>query len=312
MVIWYIITILMGLIFAGSLGYMIKVGMNIDKEVKTSGHDRAYVYAQYEKNIKILVPVVVISFALLIGGIIGTNNVVSEAKTIDNTQATEQVEETEATEATVEETEPTLVDILPVTSEPVEVEDEPTVEMPSTNTPAVTVKPTEPSKPVPETPTEPEPETPEVPETPETPETPSETPSEPVEDETESSVDPDALEMLACVIYQEVGGDAYCDECRYRVADVVLNRVASPNFPDTIYGVLTQRAQYGRFHWTGIVWPARASWPGEKHAVERAYRIAEDILNGNHSELYGQGYVWQAEFVQGSDGFWHCGHFFGR
>ena len=119
-------------------------------------------------------------------------------------------------------------------------------------------------------------------------------------------------EMLAIVIYQEVGGDAHCDDCRYRVADIVLNRVNSEDFPNTIYEVLTQEGQYGRLHWTGIQWADRASNTYEAAAVERAWKTAEDVLNGNHSELYGNGYIWQAGFEQGSDGFWCCGHFFGR
>lgn len=119
-------------------------------------------------------------------------------------------------------------------------------------------------------------------------------------------------EMLALIIYQEAGGDACCDECRYRVADVVLNRVASDRFPNSIYEVLTQYGQYGRLSWTGLVWPTRASYECEAHAVERAYRVAEDVLNGNHSELYGEGYIWQAEFTQGRDNIYHCGHYFGR
>lgn len=36
------------------------------------------------------------------------------------------------------------------------------------------------------------------------------------------------------------------------------------------------------------------------------------FLNGQHSDVYGNGYIWQAGFVQGSNGFWHCGHFYGR
>lgn len=31
------------------------------------------------------------------------------------------------------------------------------------------------------------------------------------------------VEMLACAIYQEAGGDACCDLCRHRVGDVILN-----------------------------------------------------------------------------------------
>ena len=120
------------------------------------------------------------------------------------------------------------------------------------------------------------------------------------------------IELLACVIYQEAGGDDVCDDCRYRVADVVFNRVGSRHFPDTIYEVLTQEGQYGRLHWTGVVWPERAENPGEREAVERAYRVARDVLDGNHSELYGKGYIWQAGFVQGKDNIYCCGHYFGR
>lgn len=124
--------------------------------------------------------------------------------------------------------------------------------------------------------------------------------------------DPNDKELLARVIYQEAGGDACCDDCRRRVADVVLNRVESPYFPDTIKGVLTQKYQYGRYYWTGIVWPERAKSNAEKHAVERAYQIAEEVLTGNHSELYGKGYIWQAEFRQGKDNIKCCGIYFGR
>lgn len=135
----------------------------------------------------------------------------------------------------------------------------------------------------------------------------------PVEEtEPEPTIDPDTLEMLAIVIYQEAGGNRSCDLCRRRVADVVLNRVADPRFPDTIEEVLTQKKQYGRLHWTGIKWPERAKYDTEQEAVARAYRIAEEVLLGDHSDLYGEGYIWQAEFKQGRDKIYHCGHWFGR
>lgn len=121
---------------------------------------------------------------------------------------------------------------------------------------------------------------------------------EPVDEEIE--IDPEELELLACVIYQEAGADYCCDDCRRRVADVVLNRVEDDRFPDNIQDVLTQKRQYGRYYWTGVVWPERAKNDCEKHAVERAYRIAEEVLKGEHSELYGEGYIWQAEFKQGT------------
>lgn len=139
-----------------------------------------------------------------------------------------------------------------------------------------------------------------------------EAPKSSVTTETGPAVDPYDVELLALIIYQEAGGDAVCDDCRRRVADVVLNRVADWRFPDSIEGVITQRAQYGRLYWTGIVWPARASLREEQYAVERAYRIAEEVLSGQHSELYGEGWIYQAEFTQGETVVSCCGIYFGR
>lgn len=118
------------------------------------------------------------------------------------------------------------------------------------------------------------------------------------------------LEMLALVIYQEVGSDACSNESRLMVGTVVMNRVASGRYPNTLYEVLTQEAQYGRLHWTGLVWPERASNPGEAHAVARAYEIAERILLGER--VLPEDVIFQAEFPQGSevvayqDGMYFC------
>lgn len=141
---------------------------------------------------------------------------------------------------------------------------------------------------------------------------PTEEPTEQESTEPDTTIDPDELEMLACVIYQESGGNSSCDNCRRYVADIVLNRVNHPDFPNTIYEVLTQKGQYGELYWTGIKWPERAKYDVEKDAVARAYRIAEEVLSGQHSKLYGNGYIWQAGFVQGTDGFWCCDHWYGR
>lgn len=114
-------------------------------------------------------------------------------------------------------------------------------------------------------------------------------------------------ELLACAIYCEAGGDACTDETRRMVGEVILNRVADPRFPDTIAGVLTQKSQYGRFHWTGVVWPSRAAH--EPEAVERAYRCAEAVLT--EPRLLPEDVVFQAEFIQGeivasATGFYFC------
>ena len=124
--------------------------------------------------------------------------------------------------------------------------------------------------------------------------------------------DPQDVEYLAIAIYCEAGADSISDETRYMVGDVILNRVADERFPDTIYDVLTQKAQYGRFYLTGIVWPDRAENACEAHAVARAREIAYNLLTGTHSELFGEGYIWQAEFKQGKGGVVRDGIFFGR
>ena len=93
-------------------------------------------------------------------------------------------------------------------------------------------------------------------------------------------VDPEELEMLACTIYVEAGGDACSDETRMMVGNVVLNRVAHPDFPNTIEEVLLQPRQYSTFSWDGIVWPDRAANDNEQEAVQRAYDIARRLLEG--------------------------------
>lgn len=123
------------------------------------------------------------------------------------------------------------------------------------------------------------------------------------------------LEMLALVIYQEAGSDLCSDETRLMVGNVALNRVADPRFPDTLEEVLTEVTPsgfgaYGRLHWTGLVWPERARYLSEAHAVERAYECAERLLNGER--VFSDDVVWQAEFMQGTevvaqqDGFYFC------
>lgn len=123
------------------------------------------------------------------------------------------------------------------------------------------------------------------------------------------------VERLACVIYQEAGGDACCDLCRKRVADVVLNRVKDPRFKGTtIEEILIDgdpAPQWGLYSVTGVVWPEKASYPEETAAVQRAWDTAFDVLEGNHSDLT-EDYIWCAEFPQGTDVIECCGIYFGK
>lgn len=129
-------------------------------------------------------------------------------------------------------------------------------------------------------------------------------------EEPEVEIDPDELEMLACVIYVEAGGDACSDETRMMVGNVVLNRVADDRFPDSIEEVLLQPYQYNTFSWDGIVWPERASTEAEAHAVQRAYECAERLLRGER--VLDEDVIFQSEHVQGTeivahqDGIYFC------
>lgn len=119
------------------------------------------------------------------------------------------------------------------------------------------------------------------------------------------------LYAMAAAIYNEAGGDNCSDDTRRLVGYVILNRVNDPRFPDTIDDVLTQRSQYGRFHWTGIKFADRANLPQEQNAVQRAYRIAKEVLTASTIPIP-KTVVFQAEFEQGvglysyQDGMYFC------
>lgn len=131
--------------------------------------------------------------------------------------------------------------------------------------------------------------------------------SDPIPDKTYTD---EELEILALIVYQEAGGDIVSDDTRRLVAQVFLNRVNDSRFPDSFYEVATEERQYGRLYWTGIVWPDRASSQEEAHAVERAYKIAQEVLESDEP-VCPEGVIFQAEFVQGDiyaeqDGLYFC------
>lgn len=114
----------------------------------------------------------------------------------------------------------------------------------------------------------------------------------------------DDLFYLAAAICQEAGGES--EEMQLLVANVIINRVNSPFYPNTIYKVLTQPGQYGTMHLNGVSFPSWAT----KEIKERCYNVASRILNG---ERYcPENVLYQAEFKQGSgvykeiDGMYFC------
>lgn len=135
--------------------------------------------------------------------------------------------------------------------------------------------------------------------------------SEEVEVEIVPSYTEEELFYMAAAIYNEAGGDECSDETRRLVGYVILNRVNDSRYPNSIKGVLEQRSQYGRFHWTGIKFADRAALPQEQEAVTRAYIIAKECLEAETIPIPAT-VLYQAEFEQGvglyscQDGMYFC------
>lgn len=96
------------------------------------------------------------------------------------------------------------------------------------------------------------------------------------------------LYCLSHIINAEAGDDNCSHEHRIAVGSVVLNRVASDEFPDTIYDVVFQPGQYSPT-WNGAYdkEPSEDSVEVAKMLLEEGSQIPEDC-------------VFQAEFPQGS------------
>lgn len=92
------------------------------------------------------------------------------------------------------------------------------------------------------------------------------------------------LQMVAKTIYKEAGGCTW-DHMVY-VGAVIMNRVRSGYFPNTIYDVLIQPSQYSTSYVSNFI-----------DIPEICYKAAVAAMNGDHDapeDLY-----WQAQFPQG-------------
>ena len=99
----------------------------------------------------------------------------------------------------------------------------------------------------------------------------------------------DDLFLLSKIVDTEAGSSWLTEEHRLLVASVVINRVNSPEFPNTIYEVVYQEGQYApvRKEWFDDIVPSRDS-------VMAAYRILTE------GSIAPPDVVYQAKFQQGS------------
>ncbi len=109
-------------------------------------------------------------------------------------------------------------------------------------------------------------------------------------------VDDSDLMYIATTVCEEAGGQSL--ESCYYVAQVIVNRVKSKSFPDTVTGVLTQKGQYS--HYTGNKGREWPSW-ATKEIKDKCIKAATAAATGTVPLEYRmpRTVVYQSQFQQG-------------
>lgn len=118
--------------------------------------------------------------------------------------------------------------------------------------------------------------------------------------DTETLLDESKVYMLAHLIGGEAGADWCTDELQLMVGSVVLNRIASDRFPNTMEEVIFQKGQYS-VTWNGAYEnePTERTVANAKYLLLNGPTIPEDVL-------------FQANFPQGKTYKLVQGVYFGR
>lgn len=93
---------------------------------------------------------------------------------------------------------------------------------------------------------------------------------------------------LAQLMYAE-NGAAEDDDCVFLTGIVVVKRMKSAKYPDTLEGVISQKGQYSTYQ-TGKI---------DCRPDERCLEFAEEILRFDLQKDYPDNLIFQAEFPQG-------------
>ena len=99
----------------------------------------------------------------------------------------------------------------------------------------------------------------------------------------------EALDIVARVVQGEAGNCPWAHQLA--VAAVVVNRVNSPYFPNTVREVVAAPAQYTELYLTGFEQTTRQCYEAAKKALDGESGVPEDV-------------IWQAEFIQGCEIWW--------
>jgi hypothetical protein len=112
-----------------------------------------------------------------------------------------------------------------------------------------------------------------------------------------NTVDYIDLLWLSKIIYAEAGSDWIPEWVKYGIGEVVMNRVSSPDYPDTIIGVLIQRAagtQYQPVHVEG--WDALIP-------SQQCIEIAWDILYAGFRIFDDPDIIYSSQYILGDIAF---------
>lgn len=97
-------------------------------------------------------------------------------------------------------------------------------------------------------------------------------------------------ELLAAVLMAENGADWVSDRTVYLTGCVIMNRMNSEYYPNTLEEVIFQTGQYA-CTWNGGLY--------KYQTTDRCYMIAEELLMNGVPEEIPRNLVYQSEFVQG-------------
>lgn len=97
------------------------------------------------------------------------------------------------------------------------------------------------------------------------------------------------LVLFAAILQCEAGSSNY--DALLAVATVIMNRVESPNYPNTLYGVIYQRGQFSPT-WNGSLSRVLAKGP-----ASLCYQVAQNALNGKRLDSVRNCYSFNATWT---------------
>lgn len=100
------------------------------------------------------------------------------------------------------------------------------------------------------------------------------------------------VELLAHLIFAEAGNQS--DECQLATGTVVLNRVKSERYPNSIEEVIYDEGQYE------CTWDGNFEKEPSQQARDNAYRLLKNEIKNQPEQILPSNVIYQSSFEQGS------------